>query len=979
MFYLDMRTIVVGQVLVVSICTLGTFMLWRHARARYAGLGYLAANYALQAVCTGLIMLRGQIPDLLSIFAANSFGMAGQVLLCVGMAKFVGKPGRERLGWAAFTVFMTGLYYLSVSRPSLPARNVLFCVFFTFFCARSVWLLLRGAPAGIRDVSKLVVYSLGGFIFINMLRVGFALFGHPAYDFFHEQSSDSLLFFTYSALTVSLAFGILLMVTRRLQADMQADFDGRAKAEKQLLESAGQLELALASAGMGVWRFDIKNNLRHFDARVCALLGLEAEIFKGSAEEFYLALHPDDREGVRAALKRTIENDAPYAPEYRVVWPDASVHHAAARGRLRRDSEGRPDHIDGLVWDITERKKGEAEIRASEERFQKAFHCAPFLMSLSEIATGRYLEVNEKFCEVTGYSREELLGKTSTEIGWVTPEVRQRLVKESNGTSLRIPEIELRAKGGRPVICSYACERVALSGKHIMIAIAEDLTGRKKAEAALKNSEEHFRRVVDSAPEAIFIQSGGRFAYMNAACAALLGAAGPEALLGGEFMKAVAPEYAGLVKERINFQLETGRAAPPRELQFVRLDGGRVDIESVEVPISFLGKPSHLVFTRDISDRKRAEAAIRSAQKLESLGTLAGGIAHDFNNLLTGITGNLSMLRNAGAGSGEDQELIKEAETACRTAKGLARQLLTFASGGEPVKSPLDMTTLVRESVPFSLRGSSVSASVEDGEALAVMGDREQLFQVVNNLVINAAQAMPGGGAVKVKLSRSELKAGDLPGLPAGAYVVAAFHDTGVGIQPDMLPRVFDPYFSTKGKGRGLGLSVCRSVVIKHGGQITVQSEPGKGSVFMVYLPLTDARPQEAAEKVPAKSGSGRILIMEDEEIVYKALRRMLKELGYEAEVTLHGAEAIAAWKTAKASGRPFAAAIMDLTIAGGMGGEEAVKLVKALDPAARVIVSSGYSDGPVMAEYGAYGFDASLSKPYQLEELSAVLAKVLA
>ncbi len=385
-------------------------------------------------------------------------------------------------------------------------------------------------------------------------------------------------------------------------------------------------------------------------------------------------------------------------------------------------------------------------------------------------------------------------------------------------------------------------------------------------------------------------------------------------------------------------------------------------------------------YIQDVTERKRAEAAMVAAQKLDSLGTLAGGIAHDFNNLLTGITGNLSLLRRAvgeGAGAGE---LFAEAEAACFSARGLARQLLTFASGGEPVKSFVDLRTLVREAVSFSLRGTSVKAELaeKDGK-FCVLGDKDQLFQVFQNLALNAAQAMSGGGRMKVSVKAGPVAAGNSYRLREGTYAEVSVADEGPGMTEAVLSRVFEPYFTTKGGGRGLGLAVCRSVLLKHGGNIAVSSEPGKGSEFTVWLPViaegcADAPPAP----VPAGHAKGRLLVMDDEEVVYKALKRMLTALGYSVEVEVDGGKAVAAWEAARKEGRPFSAAILDLTVAGGMGGLEAARLLKSLDPGAKLIASSGYSEDPVMADHAAHGFDGVLTKPYSLDDLARTLSRTL-
>jgi len=310
-------------------------------------------------------------------------------------------------------------------------------------------------------------------------------------------------------------------------------------------------------------------------------------------------------------------------------------------------------------------------------------------------------------------------------------------------------------------------------------------------------------------------------------------------------MDRMAPEFREDIRKRIKLQAETGKPAPLMEQKFLRADGSRIDVETTAVPVKFTGRDSYLVFVRNITERKRAEEELLRAQKLESFGGLAEGIAHDFNNLLAGISGNLTLIKAAAGDEGELAQMAKEADTACLAAKNLSKQLLTVSSGIEPVKELLDLGELVTETVSFALRGSNSgkNVTVEDGP-LRVNADRDQLLQVIQNLAINAAQAMPGGGTVNVRLAPVTLRAGEFPPLPPGRYARIEVRDTGAGVPPEMLQRIFDPYFSTKGKGRGLGLALCRSIISRHGGQISVASEPGSGSTFTVHLPLAET-PQE--------------------------------------------------------------------------------------------------------------------------------------
>lgn len=379
---------------------------------------------------------------------------------------------------------------------------------------------------------------------------------------------------------------------------------------------------------------------------------------------------------------------------------------------------------------------------------------------------------------------------------------------------------------------------------------------------------------------------------------------------------------------------------------------------------------------RDITDRKKMEEEILNVEKLESLGVLAGGIAHDFNNLLVGILGNISLAKLTTDGDSSAYERLLEAEKACVLAKGLTQQLLTFSRSGEPLKKVVFIGDIVRDSCAFSLSGSNVKyySSIPDN-ILPVEVDAGQISQVLNNLIINADQAMPYGGAIQVKCSNISLGDGDIMPLPPGRYVRIAIQDQGSGIPENFLTKIFDPYFTTKQKGSGLGLATCYSVVKKHGGHIEVESKVGVGTTFYIYLPASDKElpALEAQHKKPLP-GRGRILLMDDEEIVRLVTVNMLKELGYEVKSASTGEEAIEIYLSAMNEGRPFSAVITDLTVRGGMGGRETIGKLLESDPHVRAIVFSGYSDDPITSNFSEYGFKGFLCKPCQIEELSAVL-----
>ena len=382
----------------------------------------------------------------------------------------------------------------------------------------------------------------------------------------------------------------------------------------------------------------------------------------------------------------------------------------------------------------------------------------------------------------------------------------------------------------------------------------------------------------------------------------------------------------------------------------------------------------------DVTVQRQLAAEQLKIQKLEAIGTLAGGIAHDFNNLLQGVFGYLSLARlNLG-----DQEkaaaFLDQAERALNQSINLTGQLLTFAKGGRPVIRSLDLLPLIDNAAKFALSGARCDFRVTAPQPLwPVAADEGQVSQVIQNIVINAKEAMPNGGQVEIRLDNRTFAAGQHPRLPAGGrFVRITVADGGVGIHPDYLERVFDPYFTTKRRGSGLGLATSYSIVKQHGGLIEVNSILGEGSRFSIYLPVCEEEPSAGVAPPPAATSAGRVLVMDDEELVRSVAVEMLSSLGCEVAAAGTGEEAVETFRHAREEGRPFAAVILDLTVKGGMGGAETLAQLLRLDPEVRAIVSSGYAENSVIAEFRNYGFVASLSKPYRLDQLQATLQEVL-
>jgi PAS domain S-box-containing protein len=383
---------------------------------------------------------------------------------------------------------------------------------------------------------------------------------------------------------------------------------------------------------------------------------------------------------------------------------------------------------------------------------------------------------------------------------------------------------------------------------------------------------------------------------------------------------------------------------------------------------------------RDISDRKKMEEELLKIQKLESLGILAGGIAHDFNNLLTSIAGYIDLSRMNVEHSEITTRSLNEAKKVALRARHLTNQLLTFSKGGGPVKKMVPIEGLIRESAGFALSGSSVKCEhLFSDDLWPVEVDEGQIGQVTHNLVINAEQSMPGGGLIKIQCENALLGPDSNYPLKKGKYVKVTVHDDGKGISPENLKRIFDPFFTTKEKGKGLGLASAYSIIKKHEGHISVKSELDVGTTFSMFIPAAEGIIPDSKERQDVRIIEGsHLLIMDDDAAIRNVIGKMLEIMGYAVDTVEDGEPAVALYRKATESGRPYDVVILDLTVPGGMGGTDTLKELLKIDPSVKAIVSSGYSSNPVMSNYRTYGFRGVISKPYSVEDLSNMICKVI-
>ncbi len=805
--------------------------------------------------------------------------------------------------------------------------------------------------------------------------------------------------------------------------------------------------------------------------------------------------------------------------EGRIQTADGARHDVIFHKGTFDGPDGAPGGLVGALVDITERKRAEEALKASEEKYRILVQNANSIILRRDIS-GKVTFFNEFAQHFFGYTEDEILGKDI--VGTIVPEV------ESTGRDLRAMVEDVGANPDKYI--NNINENMLRNGERVWVAwtnkpifdekmrvveilcIGNDFTERKRTEEALRESDARFRTLVEGAPEAIFVQSGGNFVYLNPAMISLLGASKPEELLDTELMTRVAPRYRE--STRVTLQRGTGSLAPPIEQEYLRLDGSHVPVETTSVPIRFQGKDAHLVFIRDITERKRseqslreregiysaivdqaaesivlidsetlhfaefndaacqglgysreefanltlfdlqgtptrqeivehiraivkaghgrfenrhrrkdgtlrdvlvsnrvinlrgreylvviwqditerkhseaeralAEARFRKAEKLEAIGTLAGGIAHDFNNVLAPIIGYTEMALNDIVHDSPLRHGLEQTLNAAMRARDLVKQILAFGRfDEEQQKIPVEISSIVKEAL--ALLRASLPSSIEirhDIEKGVASADATQIHQVMINLCTNAAHAMDDKGIMGVGLSRVDLSKSDLADqsivdLKPGPHLKLSVSDTGIGMDTATLERIFDPYFTTKGvgKGSGLGLSVVNGIVKRHDGAITVQSEPGKGTTFSVYIPAMGTAPGEAVETgqvIP--TGTERILLIDDEQIIVEMVTTILEQLGYKVTPETNSLRALEIFRS-----RPgeFDLIITDYTMP-KLTGTDLSKEILCIRPDIPIIVCTGFSEK--LTAHGAMDLGVELMmKPFSMKQIAELIRRVL-
>ncbi len=756
-----------------------------------------------------------------------------------------------------------------------------------------------------------------------------------------------------------------------------SDITERKRAEERLEHTLERLDLATSAARLAIWDWDIQTNELVWDDRMYELYGIKREDFGGAYEAWLAGVHPDDRDASNEASQQALRGEKEYHTEFRVVRPDGNVRHIRAHAVVARDSNGKPLRMTGTNYDITERKRTEEMLRESEERFSRLAQATFEGIAIHD--KGLVLDANRAMTDLFGFEHSELIGMSVLNLA--APESRDRVGNNvMAGYEGPYEAIGLR-KDGTTFTGELKGKSIMYCGQLARVAAIRDISERKRAEESLAAEKERLAVTLRSIGDGVITTDvNGCIVIMNKVA---------EELTGWEWREAQGKPLA-VVFNIIN---EITHQPCENPVARVLLTGGVIELanhtllltrDGAKRIIADSGAPIKdrdgntigvvLVF-RDMTEKQKLLDVIQRTAKLESLGVLAGGIAHDFNNLLAGVFGYLDLARSVSKDA-EVLEYLGSATSAIGRARALTLQLLTFAKGGAPIQKLTPLVPFIQETVQFALSGSNVASKFSLPHALWVGNiDKDQIGQVIDNIVINAQHAMPNGGSIEVSAKNVSFGQGEHPLLAKGDYVKVSVKDSGIGMPMSILPRIFDPFYTTKPKGHGLGLATCYSIMNRHGGCIEVESEPGQGSTFHVYLPAATKSTGPTEEVKIKHKGSGRVIVVDDEEMIRITVRRMLESLGYAAVCKSDGKEAIDYYVSETKAGHAFAAIIFDLTIPGGMGGLEAVAEIRKLDKNIPVFVASGYADDSVMRSPAEYGFTSSLSKPFTIAELSEMLS----
>lgn len=711
-----------------------------------------------------------------------------------------------------------------------------------------------------------------------------------------------------------------------------------------------------------------------------------------TGKNFLEFISPEEQASFKKHLKSFLENPYTKPQEFRIQRADkrnffSEIHLSAI------EENGQINQIIAIVRDITERHITQMELERSEELFRGIFENAMDGMAVIDIKTKDVVLVNQQICKLTGFSEEEFLNKEVKELYPVDYQdiAMDSLQKQISGTLTIASNIPLLTKRGHTVFTDIASNKVIINETEYVIAIFRDITKRKQAEDSIKKNQEKLAAIFNHSPVMLMlVDSDLKITECNKTFYRQIGRS-PEQTIGACIGKAVgcchyqdkrgcdsnSPDCHNCELHRIiSDTLHQLSGAKHRNIHIMLSENESADYAISTTPIKIDENWGVLISLEDITRQKKMEEGLIQRQKMDTIRVVAGGLAHDFNNMLTGIIGNISLAKIYFPNQDDVFKSLGEAESGAYRAQHLTEQLLSFAKGISPEKKVSSIEKLTKEALNFALSGSHIKYQLSIDEKInPVLIDEGQIHQVLNNLIINAQQAMAEDGFIHISIKNASFKDENELNLEGGDYVELKIRDTGKGIPKELQKKVFDPFFTTKASGSGLGLATSFSIITKHNGHISLESEPGKGSEFTIYLPAGIMNNPDQSQKAETDSIGGKcILIMDDEPDILNTTALQLEALGCQVIRAKNGKEALENFRKVMDENRKVDVALLDLTVKGGMGAIKTFEALKKIDPELKAIVTSGYSSDEHIANYAEYGFFGKLTKPFGLNEIKKAL-----
>lgn len=780
--------------------------------------------------------------------------------------------------------------------------------------------------------------------------------------------------------------------------------------ENALVESEKRLRIALEAANAGTWLWELETNANIWSDEIWRLYDLDPETNIASYDSWRQSIIPEDRESVEEAVRTSVIGEREISIEWRVNTKNEATRWLMSRGQPQRDDNGRVIRYLGIVIDITERKLAEMAVRESEEKYYLTYNSSPDAVNINRLDDGLYIDINEGFTNLTGFTREDAIGKTSLEINvWHDPADRKKLVEglKQKGYYENL-EACFRRKDGTLTTALMSARVIKIQGVPHIVSITRDISERKIAERTISTQAEMLNAVFNSMPNILaIVNSEGKIEKINHNGAAFSGRREEDILgyLGGEVFNCInAFDGDGCgrnpncskcpVRTRVESTLKTRSPHIKGEGQMtflIKEQKVTIDLLISTALVEFAGTPKVLLSLTDISDLKNAEreklslaSQLQKAQRIESIGTLAGGIAHDFNNILFPIIGLSEMLLEDLPPASPEHENVEQIFKAARRAGDLVKQILAFSRQSDNKKIPIRFQQVLREA--FKLFRSTIPANIDlkqdiQNDCPMVLADPTQLHQIAMNLLTNAFHAVENAeGCISIALRKKVVEFQDRLkiGLMPGEYALLSVSDTGHGIDPTVMDKIFQPYFTTKeqGKGTGLGLATVYGIVNEHGGHIHGESEVGKGATFDVYLPLfKDTVTMGASEKITySVPGTERIMLVDDENGIARMQQLALERLGYKVTVRTSSIEALEAFR---ANPSDYDLVITDMAMP-NMTGEQLAREIMQVKPGTSIILCTGFSERIDEQKAKAMGIKGFVMKPVLISEMAEKIREVL-